>query len=118
MKPAHFLTGLMLLLACACGESSPKVTQARVAVKELEKAVAQYRSTHGAFPEKLSTLTEQDAGASGPLLPVSGLTDPWGRPFHYDPGQLHPETDQPLIWSDGASPGEASSKIQNWVVKD
>ena len=110
--------GLLFLLSCGCGDSNPNVTRTRLALKNLEKAVAAYKSSQAVLPESLEALTQTQPGGSGPLLPASALNDPWGRPFHYEPSKLHPETDQPLIWSEGGSPGEPGSKIENWSIKD
>jgi hypothetical protein len=53
-------------------------------------------------------------------LDVTGtaLVDPWGRKFQYDSTKLHPNTDRPLIWSEGPNPGQPGSKISNWEVND
>ncbi len=117
MKSAFFVLGLFMLATCGCGDTNPQVTRARLAMKNLEKAVMAYKSTYG-YPDKLETLTDDKANAAGALLPASALIDPWGRPFQYDPSQLHPETELPLIWSEGPNPGQPGSKIESWSVKD
>ena len=117
MKSAPIVIGLFLLATSGCGDTNPQVTRARLAIKNLEKAVMTYKNSYD-FPEKLEILTDDKANAAGALLSASALIDPWGRPFHYDPNQLHPDTGMPLIWSDGASPGQPGSKIESWAVKD
>ena len=109
--------GLFLLAICGCGTSGPQATRARLALKNLEKAVVTFKNSHG-LPDNLEVLTDDKENAAGALLPASALVDPWGHPFHYDPGQLHPETGMPLIWSDGPNPGEPGSKMESWSVKD
>jgi hypothetical protein len=49
-----------------------------------------------------------------PLLEDVALLDPWKRPYHYEPDQLHPKTHIPLIWSEGEDPDDPGWKIANW----
>jgi hypothetical protein len=53
---------------------------ARSRFERLEHAIEAWRATHGAPPPTLEEL----AGAG--LVDRSCLQDPWGRPFHYEPG--------------------------------
>ena len=45
-------------------------------------------------------------------LDAGKLQDPWNRPYVYDPSQMSP-TGMPLIYSQGANPGQ-SQPIRNW----
>src|SRR5207244_8253054 len=69
-------------------------------VKTLEKAVMSYQLKNGAWPERLEVLTRRPAG-SEPLLEPGALDDPWGQPYRYNPARRNPNTNIPLIWSDG-----------------
>jgi hypothetical protein len=52
------------------------------------------------------------------LIKESMLLDPWGRPYHFDPSQVHPETGAILVWSDGPELGQPNSWITNWPKAD
>jgi Type II secretion system (T2SS), protein G len=115
MKATHLVMAPLLLAMSGCGEGKP--AQARLDIKNLDKAVSAFRNTTGDLPAELASLTEPQPNGSGAFLTASALIDPWGRPYHYDRNNRHPETDQPLIWSEGPTAGQAGSKIQNWSVK-
>ncbi len=53
---------------------------ARARLERLERAIDAWTATHGAPPSSLEDLVR--AGLADP----SHLVDPWGRPFHYEPG--------------------------------
>jgi hypothetical protein len=53
---------------------------ARARLARLERAIDAWTATHGAPPSSLEDLVR--AGLADP----SHLVDPWGRPFHYEPG--------------------------------
>jgi Type II secretion system (T2SS), protein G len=115
MKTAPMLAGVALAVCCGCGESGPSVTRARLMISHIDKAVDAYKARHGGHaPDELKILTEnQNSG-----LTANDLVDPWGRPYHYDPGECHPDTQQPRVWSEGPNPGEPGSIIANWTVKE
>jgi hypothetical protein len=106
MRKATLLTGFLVVIVCSC-DSSANIGRARLALKTLDKAMDAYRPSKG-IPDKLEELD----------VTSTALVDPWGRPYHYDPTKLHPETDRPLIWSDGPNPGQAGSKISNWEISE
>jgi general secretion pathway protein G len=87
---------------------------AYVNIKKLEQAVESYKlnPNHGDYPANLQILTERIDGKPA-YLEESALKDPWGRPYVYEPQQRHPKTDKPLIYSQGANPGQ-SAPIRNW----
>jgi Type II secretion system (T2SS), protein G len=115
MKATYLVIALLLLAMCGCGEGS--AAQARLDIKNLDRAVSAYKNTTGDWPAELATLTEPQPNGDRGFLTASALVDPWGRPYHYDRNNRHPDTDQPLIWSDGPTAGQAASKIDNWSVK-
>ncbi|HYV40148.1 MAG TPA: type II secretion system protein GspG [Gemmataceae bacterium] len=119
MKPSATAIAVLLVFTCGCqGDSNPNVSRAHVGLKQLSEAAAIYRNNHKAWPDVLEDLTQPQPGGGEPLLDKRALKDPWGRPYQYDPTTTNPTTEQPLIWSDGPSPGEPGSKIANWVSKD
>jgi hypothetical protein len=89
------------------------VGRAKDDVLALEKAVAAYQQRNGKLPAKLEVLAELDADGYPAYIKKTMLIDPWGRPYGYDPRQLHNST-TPLIWSLGPDPADPSTKIQNW----
>jgi general secretion pathway protein G len=115
MKLILVLAGVLLALSCGCGESSPYMTQARMGLQTLDKAVEAYKSRTGTWPDSLESLSQQQPDGSQAYIKASDLVDPWGRPYQYDAGTRHPETEHPLLWSEGPKPGEPGSKIANWA---
>lgn len=86
---------------------------ARVGVTTLEQAVDAYRVNYGDYPADLTVLTQPIEGRPAPLE-VKHLMDPWQRPYVYEPGNRHPSTGRPRIYSMGPSAGDASRIIANW----
>ena len=78
-------------------------------IKDIEKALDAYKAKNGKWPDDLESLT---TGPS-PLLSKAALTDPWKRPYQFDPSDLHPKTKVPRVWSEG-EPSKADGKIANW----
>jgi Type II secretion system (T2SS), protein G len=115
MKAMHLVIVPLLLALCGCGEG--QAARARLDIKNLDKAVSAFRETTGDLPAELTTLTETQPNGTGALLTASALVDPWGRPYHYDRNKRHPDTDQPLIWSEGPAEGKDGGKIENWSMK-
>jgi hypothetical protein len=119
MKPTSIATLMCLVFTCGCqGDSNPNVSRARVGLKQLGEAATFYKNNHKVWPESLEDLTQPQPGGGDPLIDKHALKDPWGRPYQYDPTTTNPTTEQPLIWSEGPSPGEPGSKISNWESKD
>jgi general secretion pathway protein G len=90
-----------------------RVNRAKMDVTSLEKAVETFKiKNKGNYPQTLDELTvrQQDGGAA--LLKVQALTDPWGNRYIYEPGNLHPDTGMPHIYSTG-EPGK-NQPISNW----
>jgi hypothetical protein len=90
------------------------VGKAKNDVMHLELAVSAYKTKHSVWPDRLQILAERQPDGGGPFIEESLLLDPWGRPYHFDPRQLHPEAQVPLIWSDGQDPTNPDGRITNW----
>ena len=58
-------------------------------------------------------LTQRE-GSLPALLDQDAIKDEWGREIIIDPNQRNPQTDKPLIYSQGPNPGDASGRITNW----
>ncbi len=85
-------------------------------IENLEMAVLTYLKNHTRYPDTLVELTERDAFDNSPaLLLPKALTDPWGRPYGYDPTNLHPQTNKPMIYSQGPDPKDPKGRIDNWA---
>jgi prepilin-type N-terminal cleavage/methylation domain-containing protein len=85
---------------------------AKLGTRTLEDVVMAYRTTTGEFPADLTVLTVPIDGKPA-VLEERHLLDPWGRPYVYEPTNIHPSTGKPRIYSQGSQPG-ASVPIANW----
>ena len=91
-----------------------KEDRAKFDIKTLRQSVDTYYAKNSKWPETLEVLAQSQPDGGPPLMSEKNLKDPWGRPYQYDPAQLHTRTEQPLIWSEGPNPGQPGSKITNW----
>ena len=85
-----------------------KNSVAKMTVQHIAEAVEIYKSERGEYPPDLETLT-QPMGSGPATLEEKDLTDPWNRPYVYEPDNINPVTGQPLIYSGGASGTERLS---------
>jgi hypothetical protein len=108
---AGILLGLVCYPAYLYGDR--RDVRALMDTRSIGQALQTYKVNNGHFPQSLHVLTERQPDGNAALLKPSALRDPWGQPYHFDPGQLHPETGAPLVWSDG-EPGDPDGKITNW----
>lgn len=90
-----------------------KEKAAKVQITQIEQAVMTYKLDHGDFPPDLTVLTQPEEGKPA-RLEASALIDPFGNPYQYEPGNRHPLTGKPLIYSQGSNPGDLNSQIRNW----
>jgi hypothetical protein len=74
-----------------------------------------YQQRYGDFPPSLDVLVETQQDGAQAFLDKSILKDPWGQPYQFSPGILHPTTQKPLIISAG-SPGQ-HKVVTNWPNK-
>jgi len=66
-----------------------RVDRAKMDIKSIEKAVVSYQLQHGQYPQSLQELTVPDpVYQTPPKLDLKSITDPWGRPYNYNPGQF------------------------------
>lgn len=92
-----------------------KKDRAKMDVQSLTTAVEAYMVRYGDYPPSLAALTQPMPDGSSPSLEVGALIDPWNRQYQYAaPGQHHPLTGKPDIWSDGPMVGNAAGLIGNW----
>jgi len=91
-----------------------RVNRAKLDVKSLDQAVTAYYLRKHYYPESLLILTERDPQDNSPamLKDQSALMDPWNNPYIYEPTNLNPKTDKPLIYSNG--PPNQNVVIRNW----
>jgi hypothetical protein len=87
-----------------------KANSARLFMREgLFPFLNNFRAATGRYPENWEELLAE----KGTLLKKEALTDPWGRPYQYDPaGPMH-HGRMPDIWSLGPPHGD-SRRIGNW----
>jgi len=95
------------------GKNGDKGKAALAGVRTLESAVKAYKITYGDHPESLEVLTKAD-GDKPAVLEERALTDPWGRPYVYDPAHKNELTGVPLIYSQGPNPADEKGHIRNW----
>jgi general secretion pathway protein G len=114
------VVAIILILAGAGALVLPRfladanVNKAKLDVKTLEQAVSAYQTDHfGAYPDSIEILAQRDQQTNKPAyIKDSLLVDPWGRRYVLDVNTKHPQTDIPLIYSEGA-PG-TNVPIRNW----
>ncbi len=85
-----------------------KKSVAKITIQHIADAVEIYKSEMGEYPPDLETLT-QPMGSEPATLEEKDLTDPWNRPYVYEPQTRHPITGKPLIFSGGANGTERLS---------
>ena len=86
---------------------------AREGVANVQTAVQGYKISKGDYPPDIDTLI-QALDDKPALLAPPDLTDPWGRPYVYEPENRHPATGTPRIYSRGADPDDPAGVIANW----
>jgi len=89
----------------------------RIDFNDLELVAEYYERSKGVLPPTLESLTKPISRYHVPMLTERSIIDPWGRPYQYDPAQIHPKTGKALIWTEGEYPGNPGSKITNWELK-
>ena len=92
---------------------SSKKDIAQVGIAQIEQAVMAWRTKRGEYPPDLNVLVQSIDGEPA-AMETKHLIDPWGRAYVYEPQQLHPQTQKPLIFSQGPVMGNANGRITNW----
>src|SRR5262245_34302261 len=87
-----------------------KYDVAKVKMKKIESAAAQYKMKHGDYPDNIEALAAGGDGAEA-YLEAEDIIDPWGQEYVLDKNQRSP-TGKPKITSAG-EPGR-NAPISNW----
>lgn len=78
----------------------------------LSTACKNYYLSNQTWPASLNDLLVKDQNGKGPYLESrDALTDPWGRPYHYDQNGSQNNGRQPDIWAEDPKDG---TKYGNW----
>jgi general secretion pathway protein G len=78
-----------------------RVDRAKMDIKTIEKAVVNFQTKHGVWPQDLNVLCQQDEYGNPPVLDAKQIIDPWNRPYTYNPGSFTSRGNVPLISSGG-----------------
>jgi Type II secretion system (T2SS), protein G len=85
-------------------------------VKNIEKAMEIYNLRNNQYPQSIDVLVSRQPDGSPALLEQAVMLDPWGHPYTMNPGELHPTTGKPHVYSNGR-PGSGLI-IGNWQGED
>lgn len=85
----------------------------RKAVRKLSDCLDAYRLKNGDYPPSLEDLTRQQPGGEEPFVDQRRVTDPWGRPYEYDPGSQMSGMMKARVWSTGPDPNDPKTSIGN-----
>ena len=58
---------------------------ARASMKSLTDACMQYHNSYGEWPQSLQALVQPPSGKPFIEGGVGAITDPWGKPYNYNP---------------------------------
>jgi hypothetical protein len=87
-----------------------EINRAKLDIRNIEAAVRVFNVKNRFYPQTLEELTKPQSDGTPPLIQKSALIDPWQQQYVYEPDNLHPITDIPLIYSKGGS----NRRIANW----
>src|SRR5262249_3664667 len=90
-----------------------RVDATKARIHTVETAALQYYTNHNEYPASIESHTQRE-GPLPALLDRDSIVDEWGREIIIDANQRNPQTDKPLIYSQGPNPGDPSSRISNW----
>ncbi|HEY1378002.1 MAG TPA: type II secretion system protein GspG [Gemmataceae bacterium] len=82
-------------------------------VESIAAAVQAHELRYGRPPERLEQLAAPPNGGKS-FLGNQPLTDPWGRPYRYDPAGGRNGGVRPDVWSLGPDAADANGVIGNW----
>jgi len=88
-----------------------RIDRAKMDIKTIEKAVAAYQLRHGQYPQSLEVLIVADELGNPPVLDAKAITDPWGRPYNYNPANFTTRG-MPVI-SSGGPTGQGDALLSN-----
>jgi hypothetical protein len=106
------VAGLAAIRRVVTDRAGGRADAAVCGVRGLSDAVASYELRHGRPPERLEQLLARSADVK-PFIDAAALTDPWGRPYQYDPAGPKNAGVRPDVWSLGPPAGPAKV-IGNW----
>jgi len=86
---------------------------ARRGIANIQTAVQAFKVSKGDYPPDLTTLARPLDDKPAALGPPD-LSDPWGRPYVYEPENRNPANGTPRIFSRGADPDDPAGAIANW----
>jgi uncharacterized protein (TIGR03000 family) len=92
-------------------KTDKKVEQAKSDIRKLDKALEVYKTLHMKYPAALKDVTEPE-GKIPAIADKNVLVDPWGKPYEYEPNNLHPVTKVPHIFTNGPAGGKLF--LDNW----
>jgi general secretion pathway protein G len=89
---------------------------AKTQAKLISEAVKTYYVRNGSYPANLVVMTQPSPDGERPYLEASAILDPWSREYQYTvPGQHHPLTGDPDVFSLGPNPGDPNGIIGDWM---
>lgn len=80
------------------GDAQADLAQAQVS-GALTSACQAYKIKHNEYPQTLQVLLQKDALGGPYLESQDALTDPWGRPYQYEPSGTKNNGMKPDIWT-------------------
>jgi type II secretory pathway pseudopilin PulG len=86
--------------------------RAKIDCETIQKAAEIWQNSYGTLPQSIEQLTQLQPDGNAALLPPTAVTDPWGQPYMYNPGELHPTMRYPKVYSNGNP--SAPKVIANW----
>src|SRR5947209_863632 len=89
---------VLAALGAGCVGDAERTRQVKQDLQAIDRGLVAYKGKHSVWPDTLDKLAHPPEGGEG-FVQESTLTDPWGRAYQYDPTELHPSTQHPLVWS-------------------
>jgi general secretion pathway protein G len=90
---------------------SGKKQAAKAGVTSIEKQVQMWAVEHGSqMPPSLQSLAVGDDVNPKPQMSQKDLTDPWGKPYQYDPNGTRNQGNKPDVWTQAPD----QTVIGNW----
>jgi general secretion pathway protein G len=108
MMSAAIVTLFLVMYVFRYDDGGGKSGYAKAGITTLTTAVKMYKTKFGENPAQLKDLLEPPDGP--PIVEPSGILDPWGRPYQYDPTGPRNQGKQPDIWT----VGHDRQLIGNW----
>ena len=110
------LAGIGIFYMAGQAEEGNK-TKAKADIKNLTSAVTAFKLNHPdiGWPQDLQSLLQRDDQGHGPYLTsAESLSDPWNRPYQYDPSGSRNNGLQPDIYT---TIPNGQGIIGNWSIR-